>query len=329
VSHPSNSALRAELGTTLKALQASLSDLAHHLRTETRDAWLWQRSAPNADALSPTPLELSREHTLERITDAIAAIKYADDQDAHESRIAPGVVVTNKEGLTLATEANRHKRALAKVLRNMQDRTETGVIDIRTGERGERPLREVALEAYFFRRLHHWQATRELVILRRKDSPPSPPDFISFSWATSRDVRRTDRETLLDQLRKARLDITAATAIEHDLRLLEQLPKHEPLALVRPGHTVPKANIAWPSIAGREPERQIRPAVLPLLMIGDRLPARFRKLPPAPTPKHFRLARADTEIDPEPLLQTHPVHRYAAHILPRKRAEHAARKKPA
>jgi hypothetical protein len=90
---------------------------------------------------------------------------------------------------------------------------------------------------------------------------------------------------------------------------------------VRPGHTTPKANIAWPAAPDGKSVRQIKPAVLPLVMFGTRLPSRFRKLPPAPTPRHFRLARVDTEIEPTPLLETLPAHRYLPHIRPTKRSE--------
>ena len=74
--------------------------------------------------------------------------------------------MVSEEGVALAEEVSRHKRALAAVLRAMQGRTEERVIDQLTGERGPWPLRKVALEAFYFRRLHHWQATRELVVLR-------------------------------------------------------------------------------------------------------------------------------------------------------------------
>src|SRR5690348_7901038 len=151
VASPPNSALRAELGSTLESLQGALTQFANHLRYHTRDAWIWQRGPDDADALTPAPAEPAREHTIELISDAICAIKYADDQAPHETRLAPGILVTDKEGLVLAEEINRHKRSLAKVLRAMQDRTEIGVLDPKTGERGKRPLREIALEAFFFR----------------------------------------------------------------------------------------------------------------------------------------------------------------------------------
>jgi hypothetical protein len=126
-------------------------------------------------ALNSPPPELSRDHALELICESLKAIKYSDDQAAHESHIAPGLLVVSEEGLALADEVNRRKRALASILRAMQGRTEIGVIDQRTGERGPRPLREVALESFFFRRLHHWQATRELVVLRESTTSIGTP----------------------------------------------------------------------------------------------------------------------------------------------------------
>ena len=175
---PSNSALRAELGATLDHLQKAISLLTTHLRYHTRAAWVWQpvRGA-GTDFTSPPP-DLAPAATLRLIIDTIEAIEYTDGQDAHDSRIAPGVVVLSADGIPLADEVNRLKRALASVLRRMQDRTENGIVNPATGERGERPLREVALEAFFFRRLHHWQATRELTILRTRSGRLTSPDYI-------------------------------------------------------------------------------------------------------------------------------------------------------
>ena len=318
---PTNSTLRATLGTHLKSLQDALSLFSRYLQQEAHAAWLWQKARGPVDALTPPAPELSRDHTLELIIEALTAIKYTDDQAAHESHIAPGLLAVSEEGVSLADEVNRHKRALAAVLRAMQGRTEMGVIDQRTGERGPRPLREVALESFFFRRLHHWQATRELVVLRESATSIGTPDYIGFSWATCRDVRRTYRETLIEQLRESRAAADDTSRYDHDIALLTDLEPKEPLAFVRPGHTTPKANIAWPAGIDGKPVRQIKPAVLPLVMLGTCLPPRLRKLPSAPTPRHFRLARADTEIEPTPLLETLPVHRYLPHIRPTKRAE--------
>jgi hypothetical protein len=327
MSHPTNPTLRASLGTTLKSLQSSLSLFTTYLEEESPAAWLWQKPRAPVDAQAPPPPDLSRDHTLELIGEALKAIKYTDDQAAHESHIAPGLIVVPEEGLALADEVNRHKRALASVLRAMQGRTEIGVIDPTTGERGPRPLREVALESFFFRRLHHWQATRELVVLRPSGATSvGTPDYVSFSWATCRDVRRTYREELIEQLKESRSAADETSRYDRDIAILTNLEMKEPLAQVRPGHTTPKANIAWPEGPDGTSLRQIKPAVLPLVRFGTHLPSRFRKLPAAPTPKHLRLARVDTEIEPTPLLETLPVYRYLPHLRAAKRAE--AKKSP-
>ena len=55
---------------------------------------------------------------------------------------------------------------------------------------------------------------------------------------------------------------------DRDLSVLRKLEPKEPLAIVRPGHTTPKANIAWPAGVDGKVVRQIKPAVLPLVMLG-------------------------------------------------------------
>ena len=318
---PTNSALRAELGATLDHLQKALSLFTTHLRHHTRAAWVWHATrAKPADFNSPPP-DLSPAATLNHIIETIEAIEYTDNQDAHESRIAPGLLVLGEEGIPLADEVNRLKRALASVLVRMQDRTETGIVNPATGERGPRPLREVALEAFYFRRLHHWQATRELTILRTRSGRLTSPDYIGFTWSSCRDVRRTTREALLEKLKEKRLSGEDSPLYDQDIDILSALPKKEPLALVRPGHTKPVANIAWPAAGNSEPERQIRPAVLPLIMLGAHLPERLRKLPAAPTPQHLRRSRADVEIEPKPILTTLPAHRYCQNHRSSKRQD--------
>jgi hypothetical protein len=60
------------------------------------------------------------------------------------------------------------------------------------------------------------------------------------------------------------------------------------------------------------------------VMFGERLPVRLRKLPAAPTPRHFRMSRVDTEIEKVPLLETVPAHLYLAHLRAGKRGERGA-----
>ena len=315
----SNSALRAELGTTLRDLQPALQSLADHIQHQSHDAWCWQPAKPpRPTANSDPPPDLPRTQTLHRLATGVQSIKYEDHQDPHESRIYPGIIALSPDGIALADEVNRLKAILARVLRQMEDRTEVGTLDPRTGEKGERPLREVALEAFYFRRLHHWQATRRLEILRETDDSPGTLDYVGFMWATSREVRRTSREALLEEA-----NTTGRVLSPEELETLRNLPPHEPLAIVKPGHTTPKANIRWASRNGVPPTTKVRIAVLPLLVPGEHLPERLRKLPPAPPPKNHRAPRTDIEIETTPVLPLLQVYRYLPRLRPRKRQRDA------
>ena len=319
MSPDSHSTLRAELGLSLEGLQSALSRFATHIQMRAHGAWLWQPPEGPADPHAAPMPELSREHTLERISRVICQIKYEDGQDPHASIIAPGVVVVSREGIELARDINHYKKRLAQVLVQMQDRKEWD-IDPATQERALRPLREVALESFYFRRLHHFQATRELVILHESDMYEAP-DYIGFTWAALRDIRRTSRERLLEELSKPDPDGVELAGVAQDVVTLTNLPAGEALAIVRPPHRTPRANIAFPSRTGGPPLRTSKVAVLPLVIQGTALPARLRKLPAAPLPAHYRLARSDVEIEPEPLLTTLPAHRYLPAFRERKRQE--------
>jgi hypothetical protein len=316
---PAPSTLRAELGLSLEGLQSALSRFAAHIQLRAHGAWLWQPPRGTPDPLLPPAPEPSPEETLEQIAHAICQIKYEDGQDPHASNIAPGLIVVSGEGLILAHDINHYKRRLAKVLLEMQGRKEWD-IDPKTQERTLRPLREVALESFYFRRLHHFQATRELVILQ--ESPGyHAPDYVGFTWASLRDIRRTSREQLIEELRRPHPDGLEWPHAAQDLAILTQLPAGEALAIVRPPHRTPRANIAFPSKTGAPPLRTSKIAVLPLVIEGTTLPARLRKLPPAPLPSHYRLTRSDVEIEPQPILTTLPAHRYLPAFRELKRRE--------
>jgi hypothetical protein len=299
----SNSALRAELGTALRFLPSSLQQLSDHIQRHAHEAWLWQ--APEAGHPDTRP-DLSRRETLEGIGAALQAIKYQDGQDPHESRIYPGIVALTPAGIALADEVNRHKSTLARVLKAMEGRSEVGTVDPQTGAKGYRPLREVALEAFYFRRLHHWQATRRLEVLRESDTVIGALEYIGFMWASSREVRRTSREALLEQANAP----DARLLTPDEIQIIQSLPAKEPLAIVRAGHTIPKANLRWEPRGGAPATTKVRVAVLPLMLPAEHLPAKLRKLPPTPAAKQPRLARTDIEIESTPLCQSLPVYRY-------------------
>lgn len=313
--------LRIELGNCLKGLTGTLESFAEHIRSQTRAIWLW---APAHDEAPRSALPaLSRAEALDAAARSLLTIRYEEGQDAHESRIAPGLIALPRAGIELADDANYWKARLAKALKAMEGRKAEGVINQETGERGSRPLREVALEAFYFRRLHYFQAVRKVMVLRESAEHIGTPDYVSYSWGICRAVRRTSREALIGDLSARLANGTGAPRLlERDLAVLDRLPAAEPLALVRRAPPTVKANVRWPARAGGAPTRRLCSAVAPIVMLGEQLPEQFRPLPPQP-PSSERLARADTELESKPLLCTVPAFRYLRQQRTVKRAENA------
>lgn len=317
----SNAALRAELGNVLEGLTGALEEFTAHVRREAYAVWMWRPAGEEEMPRTVLPA-VERRDALEAARRALLSIRYEEGQDAHESRIAPGLIVVPAAGIALAEEVNHWKDRLAGVLRAMEGRQEIGVLDQRTGERGPRPLREVALEAFFFRRLHYFQAVRRIVVLREDAERIGTPDYVSYSWASCRAVRRTSRDALLEGLAdRLASGKGSPRLIRRDLAALGRLPPGEPLALVREAPATVKANVAWPARAGHAATRRVCSAVAPLVMLGSALPVRFRALSAAPPADSERLARRDTQIESKALLCTVPVFRYLRGLRAGKRGE--------
>lgn len=315
----SNTALRADLGNILKGLTGSLEEFGAHIRSDARAVWMWR--PPGEDGPRTALPGLTRGEALDAARRAIAAIHYEDGQDAHESRIAPGLLVLSETGVRLAGQVNHWKERLAEVLKKMEGRQEIGVIDQRTGERGKRPLREVALEAFYFRRLHYFQAVRRIVVLQESEARVGTPEYLSYSWASCRAVRRASRELLIEELtRRLSAGKGAPRLIQRDLAMLKRLPAGEPLAVVREAPATVKANVAWPGRSGEPATRRVCSAVAPLVMLGTALPERFRPLPRRPAEPSVRQSRRDTELEPQALLCTMPAFRYLRRHRREKRA---------
>ena len=307
---PSPTELRLELGNSLKGLSAALEEFARHVRREARAVWMW---IPGSNG----PLErvalpaLERAEALEAAARALLTIKYENDQDAHESRIAPGLLVVSAEGIALANDVNYWKDRLAQALKAMNGLEVEAVINEETGERGPRPLREAALEGLHFRRLHYRQATRMITVLRESPEHIRTPDYVSFSWSICKTVRRSSREALIEEL-SARL--TAGTGsprlLERDLALLRQLPEREPIAISRKAPPTVRVNVRWPARDGSRPLRATFSAVAPVVMLGERLPEKLRPLPAEAASSAERPVRADAELEDTQLLATMPAFRY-------------------
>ena len=307
---PSPTELRIELGNGLKGLNTSLEEFAQHVRHAACAVWMW---TPGSDAtLERVALPaLERAEALEAAARALLTIKYEDDQDAHESRIAPGLLVLSAEGIALANDVNYWKDRLAQALKAMNGIEVDAVINEETGERGPRPLREVALEGLYFRRLHYRQAIRRLTVLRESAEHIGTPDYVSFSWSRCRTVRRSSREALIEDF-TARLanEPRRTQLLQRDLTVLRALPAREPLAIVRKAPATVRVNVRWPPRDGGRPVRATFSAVAPVVMLGERLPEKFRPLPAEAASSAERPVRADAELEDTQLLATVPAFRY-------------------
>ena len=320
---PSHTELRIELGNGLKGLSAALDDFARHVRREARAVWMW---TPGSDV----PVErvalpaLERAEALEAAARALLTIKYENDQDAHESRIAPGLLVVSAEGIALANDVNYWKDRLAQALKAMNGIEVEAIINEVTGERGPRPLREVALEGLYFRRLHYRQAIRRLTVLRESAELVGTPDYVSFSWSRCRTVRRSSREALIEEL-TARIanEPRRTQLLQRDLTVLKGLPPSEPLAIVRKAPATVRVNACWPAREDQAAARASFSAVAPVVMLGERLPEKFHPLSSEPDPPGARQARADTQLEDTQLLATVPAFRYLREYRKAKRADPA------
>jgi len=318
---PSTTELRIELGNGLKGLNASLDEFARHVRREARAVWMWTPGTDTTVERVALPA-LARAEAIEAAARALLTIKYENDQDAHESRIAPGLIVLSAEGIALADTVNYWKDRLAQALKAMNGVEVEALINEETGERGPRPLREVALEGLHFRRLHYRQAVRRLTVLRESPAHIGTPDYASFSWSRCRTVHRTSRETLIEEL-TARLasEPRRTQLLKRDLAVLKDLPAGEPLALVRNAPPTVRVNVRWPPSDGQSAVRASFSAVAPVVMLGERLPEKFHPLPSEPEPEGTRQHRADTKLEDTQLLATVPAFRYLRMFRRMKRPE--------
>lgn len=307
---PSHTELRLELGNSLKGLSAALEDFAGHARRAARAVWMWTpASAAPVERVALPAIE--RAEALEAAARALLTIKYENDQDAHESRIAPGLLVLSAEGIALADDVNYWKDRLARALKAMNGIEVEAIVNEETGERGPRPLREVALEGLHFRRLHYRQATRMITVLRESSEHTRPPDYVSFSWSTCKTVRRSSREALIEELSERLAAGTGSPRLlERDLALLRQLPEREPIAIARKAPPTVRVNVRWPPRDGGRPVRATFSAVAPVVMLGERLPEKFRPLPAEAASSAERPVRADAELEDTQLLATVPAFRY-------------------
>jgi hypothetical protein len=302
----SNLELQAAFGVALARTKQTTAELVGYLALHGKAAWVWQDPLERKDdLLSADEMPLDLQQSLALASEIISAFWYVDGQDAREVRLCPGLIAVESRGIELAHHMNQARRGLAHALAAMEGRTEPCGTDTKTGTLIERPLREVAQEAFQAARLQYQQATRAIVTLEHA------PTYAGFTWANCRKVLRTTagevRKTLTERLDPERPD----PLLLMDLKSLQNLSDDHALALVRPASLTPKVNLAWTDSTGAT-IRTIKRSVLPLLYVGEALPERLYELPPSPLLPRTRSKRKDVELEEHPFLSTVAAHKYIA-----------------
>lgn len=285
-----NSELQVALADALSTLVARLDALDRRLIAEAGyPQWVWH-----------APGKLPARDQARAV---LRAIEYIDHQDPHETRICPALLGASDETLRAARAVNATKIELEAALRAIDPVLQVRR-DPKTGVEITERLLKVALAEIGYKRFHRRQALRKIVVLDRR------PNKVSYTWAQLPKIERTDRETVRAQLQRMFEEGGATLRLVEDLERIEALPAATPLALVRPPHIHPRANLVY-GVRGHSTRAQCR-AVLPILYpaaYGEPLPA-LRALPDDPPIAPTRARRASVQVADTPYLMTLPVHRY-------------------
>ena len=307
-----NTALRAAFGTALHHAKSATSLYVSHLLEEGRAAVVWrdpddQERAGCDYSITTEPL-LDTQAALQLAASITNAFWYRDGDDSREARVCPGIIAVGPKCFAVAQTMNTARDELAATLAAMEGRTEdVKVIDEESGMEKiiERPLREVAQEAFGAARLNYRQATRNIVLLDR------PPDYAGFTWASCRKVSRTTAGEVRNAL-TSRLDpIQPDVLLLMDIKALQPYKEDHPLAIVHPASLTPKVNLGWTMTDGST-VRTIKRSVLPVIYVGTALPKRlkyFRNIPQAPRDK---TRRNDVALETKPFLKTIAAYRYVS-----------------
>lgn len=267
-----------KLTTELEALQKAL------LNESAYPTWIWQQDAVNARAYAG---------------EIITALEYAEDQDPQRTRICPGLLAASQETLDKIFIINDLKDKVTATLRQM-DGQKVRVFSEERNKEVEEILSKVALTALGRARLHRRQVLRHLEVL------PLPPQRLGFSWAQTRKIQRISLDEAEKMLEEKRSRFPEDRYLEHQLRLLTELPRDEPLAQVEPPHLHPRVNIVLSD--GRKLQKR---GTLPLFYLGnsgDKLP---KLIPLAEQPKEgAKRQRRDRMVEDLPYLPSIHVHRY-------------------
>jgi hypothetical protein len=290
------SQLRATLGDALSALSKSTDQLCQQLTLETSyPLWVWQTS--------------NSSHARMVLTQHVAALNFADGQDANNTLTCSSLIGTSLGTISLIHQVNRQRKEVTKILRNMDDK-KLQVEDKNTKQSHFEKLTKVALTAYGFPRLHRKQIMRPFEVLSDQ------PERVGFTWARIRKSEKISSDQAKIKIHNL-IDRAASDSrhafLQQDLEKINQLDPNEPLAIVNPPHLHARANIVWSD--GCHVKRQTKRAVVPIFYpakANSALPV-IKPLADTPPAEGHRMKRRDMKIQEQPYLLSIKVHRYIQH----------------
>lgn len=296
-----HSALRADLADAIHRLEDSLSTLDERLRAETGyPQWVWGEEYYDKTVTA----EHRYRHMRDKARAVIQAIDYVDGQPKGEARICPALLGASRNTLAAARTVNQAKAEVEAALAPMR-KIMVSDNDMETGKTIKVPLTKVALRALDHARFHYQQATRQLVVLDRA------PESATFVWAVCPKITAITKAQAIKKLNNKLRIHGEERALLADLENVSRLRDSERLAVVRPPHIHPRANLVF-CVQKQYVNKQCR-GVMPVLYLAkqaDSRPDMGDPLPEEPPTRSKRKKRRDAQLASEPYLPTIRVHRY-------------------
>ena len=276
---------RLAVAASLRALERSLADLSEALLH--RPAWA---SAPPGIA---TP-------ALQVACDAYTAIDLGPQDAPNQSVVALGVVGVDRDCLRLAERVNECKAALREVCAPLQRVRRR--VPVKGGGTESIPVVRAMLRSIQRSEVNLLAAYRRLPILGAQ------PQSIAYTRAKTRAVYRKTIGEIGDLLQTN----DSPAAIRDRARLAGLRASETHLALVRDHYENIRANVVYAGLDRRGRGRIMISAELPILYLqrtGSEPPRISYPEPAGSEAKPPRKPR-QSKIEPDPWLESLPVHRY-------------------
>lgn len=221
---------------------------------------------------------------------ALSDVWYQANQDGRETRTYHGLVVGAQ--LDDIAQINALKHRLYEQLKIIKHSQPGWQEDFTY----RLPQLNSRLASHQLSRLHLKQLWRQIPVIEARLST------LRYSWYQSgRSIKRLTVKEVSDRLAKQN---QALDHIQRYWQLLNQLPEHEPLALVQSQAPTLRANV-WYQDTGR---RRAFNAPMPIFV--RHAPSKVSFPEPYQPGQRKRAQRSDVQIDPEPYLPALRIHRY-------------------